>query len=83
MIVAANAPIGTLTLAYLDAQTGYVADICRAVRRFAGARGFRTLRHRFLTLPERLVAIEQGGWRRPYPVSLDEVDLVNRPLTGV
>ena len=50
---------------YLDAAQGHLAQIARAVRGLAGRLGYNRLRHMLPVHPDRLVAIEQGGWRRP------------------
>lgn len=79
IIFAANSEPPSLRLAYLDAAVGALADLCRAVRRLAGALGYQRLQHRFLARPERLVAIEQAGWRPPGTGGEDR-DLFSRPL---
>jgi predicted N-acetyltransferase YhbS len=50
---------------YLDATQGHLAQMARAIRGLAGRLGFDRLRHMLPVHPDRLVAIEQGGWRRP------------------
>ena len=53
------------TVLYLDAIPGGLALMAQAARGLAAARGCSTLWHMLLARPERLVAIEQAGWRRP------------------
>jgi GNAT superfamily N-acetyltransferase len=79
IIFAANAAPPLLRLAYLDAAVGTLADLCRAVRRLAARQGYQRIQHRFLARPERLVAIEQAGWRPPGTDGEDR-DLFSRPL---
>jgi GNAT superfamily N-acetyltransferase len=79
IIYAANAAPPLLRLAYLDAAVGALADLCRAVRRLAAAQGYQRIQYRFLSRPERLVAIEQAGWRPPGTGGEDR-DLFSRPL---
>jgi GNAT superfamily N-acetyltransferase len=79
IIFAANATPPLLRLAYLDAAAGALADLCRAVRRLAAAQDYQRILYRFLSRPERLVAIEQAGWRPPGTGGEDR-DLFSRPL---
>lgn len=52
-------------LTYLDARVGKLASIARDARALAATFGVPSARHMLLARPERLVAIEQAGWRRP------------------
>jgi N-acetylglutamate synthase-like GNAT family acetyltransferase len=54
-----------LIINYLDAAPGNLAVMAQAVRGFTAHLGYRNVRHMLLVRPERLVAIEQAGWRRP------------------
>jgi GNAT superfamily N-acetyltransferase len=56
--------IPMLPLTYLDAAEGQLAVMASAVRGLAGSLGFRKVQGRFLSLSERLVALEQAGFRR-------------------
>jgi hypothetical protein len=67
-----------LSIAYLDAAVGSLAVMAQAVRSLGAALGCRKVQHRFLARPERLVAIEQAGWRPP--AEGEEVYLYSRPL---
>jgi RimJ/RimL family protein N-acetyltransferase len=53
-----------LNIAYLDASVGKLATLALAVRGLATQLGYRKMGMRFLARPERLVAMEQAGWRR-------------------
>ena len=53
-----------LNIAYLDASVGKLATLALAVRGLAAQLGYRKMGMRFLARPERLVAMEQAGWRR-------------------
>jgi GNAT superfamily N-acetyltransferase len=61
----ASPPEGPLLLSYLDATMGNFALVASASRALASKLGYQTLSYMLLGLPERLVAIEQSGWRRP------------------
>ncbi|MBX3085856.1 MAG: GNAT family N-acetyltransferase [Anaerolineae bacterium] len=50
---------------YLDAEQGRLAQIARSIRGLAARLGYDRLRHMLPVAPDRLVALEQGGWRRP------------------
>jgi hypothetical protein len=52
-------------LTYLDARVGSLASIARAARALDAALDVPSVRHMILARGERLVAIEQAGWRRP------------------
>lgn len=55
----------TLHVNYLDAARGWLAPMAAALRGWAAAQGIGAIRHMLPVAPERLVAIEQAGWRRP------------------
>ncbi|PJF30444.1 MAG: hypothetical protein CUN51_07945 [Candidatus Thermofonsia Clade 1 bacterium] len=52
-------------LTYLDARVGGLASIAQAARALGATLGVPSVRHMLLARGERLVAIEQAGWRRP------------------
>ncbi|MBX3062608.1 MAG: GNAT family N-acetyltransferase [Anaerolineae bacterium] len=54
-----------LEVIYADAAHGGAAKMLRAVRGLAKKLGFNTLRYMVPVEPDRLVAVEQAGWRRP------------------
>jgi GNAT superfamily N-acetyltransferase len=54
-----------LDVAYIDAITGSLAVIAHAARALAAALDYPAAQHYLLARPERLVAVEQAGWRRP------------------
>lgn len=70
-----------LDVSYLDAAPGMFAALARAVRGLGGRLGYARLRTMLPIVPGHLVAIEQGGWRRPRDNSGQAV-LFSRPLTG-
>lgn len=65
---------------YLDAQVGGLASIARAARALGATLDVPSLRHMILARGERLVAIEQAGWRRPKDDS-GKACLFSRPLS--
>ena len=75
---AAPGRIPMLNVAYLDAAVGELANMAQAVRGLAAKLGFRKIQMHFCALPERLVAMEQAGWRRRRQ---DEIHLFSRRLT--
>jgi len=52
-------------LTYLDARVGSLASIAQAARALGATLDVPSVRHMILARGERLVAIEQAGWRRP------------------
>ncbi len=66
-------------LTYLDARTGGLASIARAARALGALLDVPSLRHMLLARGERLVALEQAGWRRPKDDS-GKACLFSRPL---
>jgi GNAT superfamily N-acetyltransferase len=52
-------------LTYLDARVGSLASIAQAARALGATFDVPSVRHMILARGERLVAIEQAGWRRP------------------
>lgn len=54
-----------LEVIYADAAHGGAAKMLRAVRGLAKQLGFSTLRYMVPVEADRLVAVEQAGWRRP------------------
>jgi N-acetylglutamate synthase-like GNAT family acetyltransferase len=72
-----------LIITYLDAAPGGLAVMAQAVRGLTAHLGYQTVRHMLLVRPERLVAIEQAGWRRP-PDNGGKASLFSRSLgTGL
>ena len=67
-----------LDVAYIDAITGSLAVIARAVRALAAALDYPKAQHYLLARPERLVAVEQAGWRRPDEA--EGISLYSRPF---
>ncbi len=67
-------------ITYLDARVGALALIAQAARALAAALGVDQVRHMILARGERLVAIEQAGWRRPKDDS-GKACLFSRPLS--
>ncbi len=78
IIVNTQLDSGVLDIAYLDAAVGSLAVMAQAVRSLGAALGCERVRQRLLARPERLVAIEQAGWRRP--AEGEEDYLYSRPL---
>lgn len=58
-------PIPELTISYLDAPPGGFALLAQQSRGLAAEMNCGSLRYMLPVQPERLVAIEQAGWRRP------------------
>lgn len=56
-----HAPI--LEIGYLDARSGQLAPMAQAVCDLCGQLGYRKMQLRFVARGERLVAMEQAGWR--------------------
>ncbi len=67
-----------LDVAYIDAITGSLAVIAQAIRALAAALDYPAVQHYLLAHPERLVAIEQAGWRRPD--ESEGISLYSRPF---
>jgi hypothetical protein len=68
-----------LNIAYLDAAVGSLAVMAQAARSLGALLGYPKVQHRLLARPERLVAIEQAGWRPPNENG-GEHYLFSRPL---
>lgn len=64
---------------YLDALPGSLALLAQAVRGLVLRLGCSAVQHMLLARPERLVAMEQAGWRRPEDDSGKAV-LYSRPV---
>lgn len=87
LVIGVNGPVFVtpespveFNLYYLDALPGCLARIAQAVRGLAANIGAARLRHMILARPERLVAIEQAGWRRGNDDS-GKACLFSRPLS--
>ncbi len=88
LVIGVNGPVYVtpdspieFNLYYLDALPGSFARIAQAVRGLAATLGVARLRHMTLARPERLVAIEQAGWRRGNDDS-GKACLFSRPLSA-
>jgi hypothetical protein len=58
-----------LVIEYLDAMPGALALMAEAARSLAAAVNCERTWHMLLYRPERLVALEQAGWRCPIDLS--------------
>ena len=56
-----RAPV--LDIGYLDARAGQLASMAQAARDLCARLGYLRMQHRFMVRGERLVAMEQAGWR--------------------
>jgi hypothetical protein len=68
-----------MDMIYLDAAAGKLAVMSSAARGLASRLGYATIRYMMPMIPDRLVAIEQAGWRRPADGS-GNACLFSRPL---
>lgn len=68
-----------LELRYLDALPGLLASMARSVRAFAAHLGYASVRYILPVVPDRLVAMEQSGWRIPEN-DIGRILLFSRPL---
>jgi ribosomal protein S18 acetylase RimI-like enzyme len=59
-----------LSLSYLDATEGSLAVMAQAFRTVVGQMGLPTVRLKALARPERLVALEQAGYRRQWDAEI-------------
>ncbi|MEP7285088.1 MAG: GNAT family N-acetyltransferase [Chloroflexota bacterium] len=73
----AHGRVPILSIAYLDATVGNLASLALAVRGLLAEQGHRRARLCFVARPERLVAMEQAGWRWLKHIQLD---LFSRPI---